>query len=760
MSKHPTMVFIRRLLALVLFSGVCSLHAATYYVATNGSDSNPGTLASPFATVQRGQLAASAGDTVYIRGGTYLMTESQIALYTSIWAYVTNLNKSGTSGARIRYWAYPGERPVFDYSAIKPANYRIFAFFVSGSWLHIKGLEIVGMQVTILIHTQSECFENQGSNNIYEQISMHDGMAIGIYLNRGSNNLILNCDAYRNWDSVSESGVGGNVDGFGGHPRAGGTGNVFRGCRAWYNSDDGFDCINAFESIAFENCWAFFNGYSGNLVSRGDGNGFKSGGYGAAGGAFPAPVPRHMTKFCLAVRNKANGFYSNHHIGGSDWISNTAYQNATNFNLLSVLADNDTDVAGYGHTMRNNLGFSPRSASLSNLDQTQSDVASNFFTLPVTVAAGDFVSTTTTTTQLETLVATPRKPNGQLPDISLLQLAAGSDLIDAGAAIGYPFSGAAPDLGAFEFGSGTSNTRVLIWTGDGLTNAWNNNITANWSHGSIPAKFAPGDAIVFDNTGSVSPGVSLVEGLWPSAVEVRGSKNYTFAGTGSLAGPMLFSMAGSGLVTLSGAHTYEGATTARSGTLRVTGSITNTSTVEVLSGATLNLTGTLTVASVTIRLGGVLTGSGTINGTVINEGDVLADGTGSTLTINGAVTNAGTFRFTRGARLLATGGFTNHGTLDLVTAGASSPSVLSGTGLVLTAASILTPVIALSGASMQINQASLLGHTYQLQRSTTLAAGSWLDVGAAVPGTGSTVVFTDTPAPTETSVFYRVVVSP
>ena len=45
--------------------------AAYYYVATTGSDSNPGTEALPFASIARGQEAAAAGDTVWIRGGVY-----------------------------------------------------------------------------------------------------------------------------------------------------------------------------------------------------------------------------------------------------------------------------------------------------------------------------------------------------------------------------------------------------------------------------------------------------------------------------------------------------------------------------------------------------------------------------------------------------------------------------------------------------------------------------------------------------------------
>ena len=48
--------------------------AATYYVATNGSDSNPGTQSQPFQTVQKGLSVLQAGDTLYLRGGTYAAT--------------------------------------------------------------------------------------------------------------------------------------------------------------------------------------------------------------------------------------------------------------------------------------------------------------------------------------------------------------------------------------------------------------------------------------------------------------------------------------------------------------------------------------------------------------------------------------------------------------------------------------------------------------------------------------------------------------
>lgn len=428
----------------VFLLAAAHVHAAEFFVAPAGSDDNPGTLERPFATVQRAQGAAAPGDTVYIRGGTYTMKESQIARKQRIFAYVTYLDKSGAPGKRINYWAYKGERPVFDFSAVKPEGLRVDAFYVSASWVHIKGLEVTGVQVTIKGHTQSICFENDGSHNIYELLSMHDGQAIGIYSVRGSDNLFLNCDAYRNYDFTSEEGKGGNVDGFGCHPPKGGTGNVFSGCRAWLNSDDGFDCIGARESVTFENCWALYSGYSTDFKSLGDGNGFKAGGYGSTPAArLPSPVPRHVIRFCVAVRNKSSGFYSNHHPGGSDWLNNTACRNGTNFNMLCRLMDNVTDVDGYGHKLRNNLSYNSR-RDVSRLDLSKSDAAGNSFTLGLDLGDKDFVSLD------ESELVRPRQATGDLPVTGFLHPAQGSILIDKGVDVGLPFRGAAPDLGAFE----------------------------------------------------------------------------------------------------------------------------------------------------------------------------------------------------------------------------------------------------------------------------------------------------------------------
>src|SRR6478609_8437539 len=98
----------------ILFT-TAATRAADFFVAPNGNDGNPGTLANPFASIQRAQQAVAAGDTVYVRGGTYVMRDDQIAKKERIWAYVILLDKSGTPDKRINYVAYQSERPVFDF---------------------------------------------------------------------------------------------------------------------------------------------------------------------------------------------------------------------------------------------------------------------------------------------------------------------------------------------------------------------------------------------------------------------------------------------------------------------------------------------------------------------------------------------------------------------------------------------------------------------------------------------------------------------
>ncbi|MFT3780813.1 MAG: right-handed parallel beta-helix repeat-containing protein [Nibricoccus sp.] len=419
--------------------------AATFYVAPAGDDAASGTAEKPFGSIQRAVRDVSAGDLVLVHGGKYVLTEKQIADMDRLWASVILINRSGTEKKPIRIAAVEGEQPVFDFSEVKPADRRVIGFRITGSWVQVEGLEVTGVQVTIKGHTQSVCFQNEGSHNRFERLSMHDSQAIGFWIGKGSDNMVLNCDAYRNYDFTSEGGKGGNSDGFGCHVPRGSVNNVFRSCRAWFNSDDGYDCINAHEAVTFENCWAFYNGYSPEFKSLADGNGFKAGGYGdTPAERLPKTIPRHVVRGCLAVRNKASGVYSNHHPAGVDFFNNTAWRNKRNFNLQGRMMDNKTEIAGRGHRVGNNLAFEAQAAEIVALDAEHSEVHHNSFDLPIKLSAADFLGLD------EAELIKPRQKNGDLPEIKLLHLAKGSAAVDRGVDVGLPFHGKAPDLGAFE----------------------------------------------------------------------------------------------------------------------------------------------------------------------------------------------------------------------------------------------------------------------------------------------------------------------
>ncbi|WP_427926014.1 right-handed parallel beta-helix repeat-containing protein [Xanthomonas campestris] len=156
-------------------------------------------------------------------------------------------------------------------------------------------------------------------------------------------------------------------------------------------------------------------------------------------------MPRHIVRFNLAVGNRSNGLYANHHIGGQEWISNTSIKNGrANYDMQSTLSNNLTDVPGYDHHLANNLGFGTRIEMINLGSASENDIGRNSFNLPLVVSAGDFISLD------ERQLMRPRQANGDLPIMTFATLAPGSALIDAGADTGEAFNGRAPDLGAFE----------------------------------------------------------------------------------------------------------------------------------------------------------------------------------------------------------------------------------------------------------------------------------------------------------------------
>ncbi|MCE0538749.1 right-handed parallel beta-helix repeat-containing protein [Kineosporia rhizophila] len=386
---------------------------ATYYVAPNGSDTAAGSKSAPWKSIARAQTAVSAGDTVYFRAGTYAFTaatkacSSRTALVDAI-----TLSKSGTAAAPITYAAYPGEKPVFNFSAMKD-DCRIKGLNVTGSYLNVKGLELTGVRQNNNLNHESWGVYVTGSNNTFDQLNLHHHMGPGLFIKNGSNNLVLNSDSHDNYDLYTSNGAGESADGFGAHVAANQPGNRFSGNRAWNNSDDGFDLINAYSPVTIENSWAWHNGYvPGTETAAGNGSGIKAGGY---GGVYQAAAVKHTVRYSVAFNNRAAGFYANHHPVALNFNHNTAYNNRPNYNMLGITSGgaatglgNLHDNVAFGGTLTSNLGSS-----------TQKN---NSWNLSTTLTSKHFQSLSTTGWDAA------RQSNGRLPVLTSLRPAAGSPL--------------------------------------------------------------------------------------------------------------------------------------------------------------------------------------------------------------------------------------------------------------------------------------------------------------------------------------------
>ena len=423
----------KNLFTLILLAIVISISAKSIYIAPGGNDSAAGTIDAPLATLPAAYKKVVSGDTVYFRGGTYKVTDEQVMKYKSPYAYVFALEKAGTASKRTCFMGYPGERPVFDFSALNlNGEHRFAAFYLGADYLHLRNFDIIGVPVRIKGHTQSECVSaRKGSYCIVENLSMHDNMAIGYYQTAGSHNLVLNCDAYNNYDAYSEGQYGGNVDGFGCHvSKSSEVGNVFRNCRAWRNSDDGFDLINCYMPVEIDHCFAFFNGYQPTIdpkdttefKSAGDGNGIKGGGFGMSDTkqiTFPNGCPQHYIHHCVAYRNKSNGIYSNHHLGGNRWEYNTSGMNQRhNYSMVNrkgTATTENVDVDGYEHILIGNVSWKGNRGDVTALNTEKCTLANNSFGPDAFMVADvDFVTVSPAS------FFTSRDAEGNLPEILFL----------------------------------------------------------------------------------------------------------------------------------------------------------------------------------------------------------------------------------------------------------------------------------------------------------------------------------------------------
>jgi len=407
--------------------------ATDYYVAPMGSsDSNDGSIGSPFATFGKAIGLATAGDTIFARGGTYNLNTR------------LRIQKGGAVDNPINLFAYPGETPILDFAS-NPATAgsssgRGIEFTSAGNWWYVKGLTIQ--------NAKDNGLYTEGANSVFEQIITRYNRDSGFQLHGvATNNLVLNSDSYDNYDpqTVDDLGdpiPGENADGFAVKDSSVGPGNIFRGNRAWGNSDDGFDTFYTENyGMLIQDCWSFDNGINVWEVDNfaGDGNGFK---LGRPGG--PSVLVND-----LAVDNPHNGMDINGNTSGVQVFNSTSFRNFRNWRF-----DQPVSV----QVLKNNI--SHQGSSSDSLDSAVSD-SYNTWNGGVSLSNADFQSLDRVVGGVDLLKA-PRQADGSLPDLGgFLHLAAGSDLIDAGTPISFvfngvtynvPYNGLAPDLGAFETG--------------------------------------------------------------------------------------------------------------------------------------------------------------------------------------------------------------------------------------------------------------------------------------------------------------------
>lgn len=265
------------------------------YVSPDGKANAAGTKEAP-VDIYTAVKTAAPGQKIILKEGTYHLSQT-VKVERGI---------NGTADAMIYMIADPDAttRPVFDFGG------NCAGMILAGDYWYFQGFDVTrsadaqkGIQVS-------------GNHNTLDRIQAYRNGNTGIQISRylgtdrfdqwPSDNLILNCSSYLNADKGYE-----DADGFAAKLTVG-EGNVFDGCIAAYNADDGWDLFAKVQTgsigvITIQNCLAFKNGYvldaEGKEINAGNGNGFKMGGDSMPGS--------HVLKNSIAFANKAKGIDSN-----------------------------------------------------------------------------------------------------------------------------------------------------------------------------------------------------------------------------------------------------------------------------------------------------------------------------------------------------------------------------------------------------------------------------------------------------------------
>jgi parallel beta-helix repeat protein len=446
----------RCVLFILLVSAVSNVIAGTYYVATNGSDTNPGTKDLPWATIQKAANTMGPGDTVYVEAGTYNNFPG-VSIYTS-----------GTESSSITYDA--NGTVILDGN-----NAAVDAFLISGaSWIVIDGFTIRNFDgdKKCGVHLKAGASHCTVQNCEIYNITGGGGTGVanGIRILNSSYNTISNNYCHNNYGGIGlrsypddqshetkNNLIVGNETSFSDVVPENGDGiaasdwwihdNTFRGNIVHHNDDDGIDLWQSHNNIVEKNI-AYANGNG----TGGDGNGYKLGSKGTNPNGISGG---HIVRYNIAYGNLKAGFISN---GRSNtYYNNVAYNNGT-------YGFYDEKLAGEtGSSFRNNTATGNVTADLS----TWAPVTANYNNWSMPGAFRVNYNGTLYTSLTSYQAACGQEGNSMNTDPCFVDdsnadfhLTADSPLIDAGNlietgltdrdGIAVPQS-YAPDIGAYEY---------------------------------------------------------------------------------------------------------------------------------------------------------------------------------------------------------------------------------------------------------------------------------------------------------------------
>jgi hypothetical protein len=288
-------------------------------VTPDGSATHNGTSAADAVDLQTALNYAAAGQTIQLAGGTYHLTGE----------LKVERGRDGTAEAPITLTTADGSYATLDFGGMGTG------FSVWGNYWNISKLNITNTK------DGAKGMQLAGSHCVLEQMNFYNNGNTGLQVSGLSTdnkalwpsyNTIKNCTSMNNADRAME-----DADGFAAKLTTG-EGNVFDGCIAAYNADDGWDLFakaatGSIGAVTIQNCVAYKNGYlmlaaepvkkqplqfptvacdaNGNLsfgnvattIEAGNGNGFKMGGTNLPG--------NHKLLNSISYDNAAKGIDSN-----------------------------------------------------------------------------------------------------------------------------------------------------------------------------------------------------------------------------------------------------------------------------------------------------------------------------------------------------------------------------------------------------------------------------------------------------------------